>query len=457
LVDGLPELMPPLLSDPQWAEDNGKSPNPKQYTAMCRELFDANIKTRKAAATALGNEERYERLLYLNFKSHTIFAEESKRKLFETVRIANPDLVCLSEALVPIALAERSGKLWELEELEALGDEDKGIVQPYNGDKAALGATPPNEEPEAPSDEAAQPKVDADNEEDKIEPELKRNLAPKFEAKKLGDYGGEPKVQQVPWFREFLDLGFRWIVFVNPASCPYGNNWGNCIVMKFRPDEVRCGHMECRSYRPPWEYEESRCYVGVRHGDRITVSTHFDDTPAGNGRKGEQVIPRREQAKELGAICKAWLEEGSSGKAAEISDHGVQARSTTPEEMARSSGGAAEDQGTAEDQSGLPRQLTLVGDLNAINPETYDERERAILDRHNRGNPCPTDAIEELNMALGMSPLNRNKFECRFNKTVTHGYSTWYNRYLDMLTDATDFDHQPLLLYREAGGSTPRS
>ena len=66
--------------------------------------------------------------------------------------------------------------------------------------------------------------------------------------------------------------------------------------------------------------------------------------------------------------CKAWLEEGSSGKAAEISDHGVQARSTTPEEMARSSGGAAEDQGTAEDQSGLPRQVRNRANASEVDP-----------------------------------------------------------------------------------------
>ena len=56
--------------------------------------------------------------------------------------------------------------------------------------------------------------------------------------------------------------------------------------------------------------------------------------------------------------------------------------------------GEAEGEGEGEGEVGVRRHVTVVGDLNAINPDTYSEKERMVMDRHNRGVPCPTDAVE---------------------------------------------------------------
>lgn len=72
-----------------------------------------------------------------------------RRKLFSIIGSANPDVVCLSEALVPVALASRAGELCELSALAE--DSDNRIEQPYLA-------------------------------------------CPAFEARKLGHYGGAPKV-----------------------------------------------------------------------------------------------------------------------------------------------------------------------------------------------------------------------------------------------------------------------
>ena len=52
-----------------------------------------------------------------------------REKLFSIIGSANPDVVCLSEALVPIALATRAGELCKLSALAE--DPDNRIEQPY--------------------------------------------------------------------------------------------------------------------------------------------------------------------------------------------------------------------------------------------------------------------------------------------------------------------------------------
>ena len=105
-----------------------------------------------------------------------------------------------------------------------------------------------------------------DGPENRIEQPYKACSA--FTERKLGHYGGSPKVMQGAeggWFEEFIKLGFEWVVFLSPTHCPYGRNWGNCMVMKHKPDEVRCGHLERLQYKKVWDAEESRCYVGARY------------------------------------------------------------------------------------------------------------------------------------------------------------------------------------------------
>ena len=37
------------------------------------------------------------------------------------------------------------------------------------------------------------------------------------------------------WIKFFVDNGYKYIIFGNPTECPYGKNWGNCIISKKRP------------------------------------------------------------------------------------------------------------------------------------------------------------------------------------------------------------------------------
>jgi len=385
LVPGVALLIPQLIADPKWGEEEIAPPGPREYSDMCRVVYEESGDERAQKAAELAAMEGGECMLYMNFKSHAIFGEEQRGKLFEVIRLTNPSVVCLSEALVPVALATHAGQLCELSTL--VEDPENRIEQPYMAGSEV------------------------------------------FATKKLGQYGGSPKVMQGAeggWFEEFIKLGFEWVVFLSPTHCPYGRNWGNCMVMKHKPDEVRCGNLERLQYKKVWDASESRCYVGARYGDHITVSVHLDDVPAGDVRTA--------QAEELGQIVSAWRSEGSGSD-------GGEAEAAEPAETPAAA--AAEGEGAAV------RTVTLVGDMNAINPDTYNAEEIVRLNKYNRGKPCPTDAIDALTAALGVVPLNTGqKFECRFNKCVTHAYSTHYTHYLDLLTDATDFDHQPLALYR---------
>ena len=97
LAAGLPSLTPGLLVDPKWAEEDGASPTPKEYSDMCRTVYDQHAaeRTRKAAdlgktkggaVAGVAGDGESERMLYMNFKSHIIFSEEQRAKLFGIIR-----------------------------------------------------------------------------------------------------------------------------------------------------------------------------------------------------------------------------------------------------------------------------------------------------------------------------------------------------------------------------------
>ena len=79
------------------------------------------------------------------------------------------------------------------------------------------------------------------------------------------------------------------------------------------------------------------------------------------------------------------------------------------------------------------KKITLVGDLNAINKDSYTKSELTILKNYNIDKkPVPTDAIDLINKSklLG-KPLNTGqKFESLYQKCVTHVYTNNYKNYM---------------------------
>ncbi len=94
-------------------------------------------------------------------------------------------------------------------------------------------------------------------------------------------------------------------------------------------------------------------------------------------------------------------------------------------------------------------KITLVGDLNAINSSSYSESELMLLNKLSINGPLPTDAVGKFNKFFEPQVTLINKgqqYESAFQKCVSHGYSNTYTHSLLIFTDATTFDHQPLLL-----------
>jgi hypothetical protein len=96
---------------------------------------------------------------------------------------------------------------------------------------------------------------------------------------------------------------------------------------------------------------------------------------------------------------------------------------------------------------------TLVGDLNAIYKGSYNATELQLLNKLNGlngGGDIPSDAVDTLNTLLGEALLinKGQQYESLFQKCVSHAYSNFYKKSLMIFTDATEFDHQPLLLVK---------
>ena len=100
---------------------------------------------------------------------------------------------------------------------------------------------------------------------------------------------------------------------------------------------------------------------------------------------------------------------------------------------------------------GIKNKITLMGDFNAINRDSYTKEELQILRELNiNKNELPFDSIDMINKSniLGKKPINtEQKYESLFQKCVTHVYSSKYKNNVMILTDATDMDHQPLFIW----------
>ena len=174
-------------------------------------------------------------ILYMNFKSHNILEDKGRSKLYSIIKSYNPNIICLSEALLPISINnnKKSFGTHKAVIVDINDINDDTIVQPYKA-------------------------------------------ADKFSEKKLKDYNGIKSVKD-KWTSFFLKRGYKYIVFSNPYECPWGENWGNCIITKEKPLDAYV--LQMNSYgKTAFEKPESRSAVAVKINNEFICSTHLDNS-----------------------------------------------------------------------------------------------------------------------------------------------------------------------------------
>ena len=326
----------------------------KEYLRLCRKLFNSRdgrkyrMLTHNIIKTQSKNSKNL--ILYMNFKSHNILEDKGRSKLYSIIKSYNPNIICLSEALLPISINnnKKSFGTHKAVIVDINNINDDTILQPYKA-------------------------------------------ADKFSDKKLRDYNGIKSVKD-KWSSFLLKRGYKYIVFSNPYECPWGENWGNCIITKEKPLDAYV--LQMGSYgKIAFEKPESRSAVAIKINNEFICSTHLDNSLD---------KCRIKQSKELIKFIKKL------------------------------------------------KNVTLLGDLNSLNSKSYTKEELKILQLLNiNSKKVPTDAVELINKSgIFVKPLNTGqKYESLFQKCVTHVYSKIYKNSVMIFTDATGFDHQPIFVF----------
>lgn len=293
-------------------------------------------------------------ILYMNFKSHNILIKENREKMYNIIKKFNPDIICLSEVLLPINIPNNKERNNNNIKLCKIDITDDTIITPYKSSS-------------------------------------------EFKKKKIKQNGKILKEKNI-WKKFFLDNGYKYILFANPTECPYGENWGNCMILKKKPDFIDV--LQMKSYnKMAFGVLESRNMVVCKINNEYICTTHLDNN---------NNTSRINQTKEIIKYIK-----------------NLKVKKT--------------------------EKITLVGDLNAINKKSYSKKELDILELlNNNKSKIPTDSVDLLNNSklINKQPINTGqKYESLYQKCVTHAYSTKYKNNIMIITDATDLDHQPLFIW----------
>ena len=103
-------------------------------------------------------------------------------------------------------------------------------------------------------------------------------LVKKFTEKKLKENNGILSIQNI-WKSFFIENGYNYIVFGNPTECPWGSNWGNCIITKDKPLEAYI--LQMKSYgKEVFDAAESRNMILIKIDKIIPeyiCTTHLDN------------------------------------------------------------------------------------------------------------------------------------------------------------------------------------
>jgi len=315
------------------------------------------------------------RLLFMNFKSFEILNKDHREKFFKIITETSPDIICLTEALVPTTFTE-----YNITDLNDYLTDDR-IEHPMSDSKTKFAEFKrmlyKTEKTNRKYTEEDDPDIDIDE-------------------------NGNVSLNNV-WTNFFVNKGYNSIIFGNPTDCPYGKNWGNCIISKRKPTSCNIIQLDSRKIHKKTtdlvdkNDVESRCMIHITMDEHHILCTHLDDSDS------DVRIKQTEQIIE-------YIKKLPKGK------------------------------------------ITLVGDLNAINSSSYSESELMLLNKLSINGPLPTDAVDKFNKFFKafepqVTLINKGqKYESAFQKCVSHGYSNTYTHSLLIFTDATAFDHQPLLL-----------
>ena len=390
------------------------------YLDLCSKLFESSpyykierIYDRIYPIECKINNLYKNRLLFINFKSYEILNKDHREKFFKIITETSPDYICLTEALVPTYFVNP-------------------ITHPPNTKHTNVHFTlnkDTNDIVEHPLKRGFENMVD-----DKPHPmktsyslfaETKKNAYKDVDSdqRKLIQNDGDIEIDDLGnvtltnvWIKFFVDNGYNYLSFGNPTYCPYGENWGNCIISKKEPITSNIFQMESRKIHDnpdsnlvrkrlvSFKTEESRCMVHItmdEYGEHHhIICTHLEDS---------DTSVREDQVDEIINY---------------ISNKNLQGK------------------------------ITLVGDLNAINSSAYTKSELMLLTKLSITRTLPTDAVKKFNKFFEdfdpeVTLINRKqKYESLFQKCVSHGYSNTYTDSLLIFTDATTFDHQPLLLLK---------
>ena len=379
-----------------------------QYIEMCSKLFENSpyYKIERIhdriypIECKITDETNKNRLLFINFKSFEILNKDHREKFFEIITKTSPDYICLTEALVPNCFAkqntftDKEGKTYIHYNLKDYLGEDI-VGHPMKNSDTLFAKT---------------------KRKGYMNEVNKRVFTQEGDGNTTIDKKGNVTLNNT-WIQFFVDNGYQYLSFGNPSNCPYGENWGNCIISKKEPihsDRLQMKPIKTLEKGSPLEKAalvspgdvESRCMVRItinEYGENHHIlCTHLDDSDS---------EVRTNQTKEI----IGYIEK-------------------------------------------LQGKITLVGDLNAMNRSSYTDSEWMLLTKLSITGPLPTDAVVEFNKFFDgkdVSPkvklINEGqKYESVFQKCVSHGYSNIYTHSLLIFTDATTFDHQPILLLKSS-------
>jgi hypothetical protein len=278
-----PQLMPPIftmmyqymknknikhLNDDDlndFLENNFKQRLPGDYVKLCSKLFND---TDSSYYKIEGIHDRIDslkckntdRLLFMNFKSFEILNKDNRDKFFEIISETSPDVICLTEVLVPTKFTEDNltGKVCNLNDYL----EYDRIEHPMSDSETKF----------------AEFKRSLYKKE-KIKRKYTKEYDPDIDIDELGNV-----VLTNVWIKFFLDNGYNFIIFGNPTDCPYGKNWGNCIISKRKPTSCNIIQLDSRKIHKKTtdlvdkNDVESRCMLHITMDEHHILCTHLDDS-----------------------------------------------------------------------------------------------------------------------------------------------------------------------------------
>ena len=393
------------------------------YDLLCRSLYEYKYKLTEQTVGELYKEyakksifcarrqgdTKKKVVLYFNFKSHNIFTKQEQ--MFKIIEEIKPDIICLSEALVPNNIRdhfkERKGKYvlkgkWK----EEMVIEQPSIpVSPFGEKKIAEHQKYFKTKPININGTTNNKGIStAKNETTYTETNQNKENGYTFSVDSDGI-----KCTNFRWEIKLKNFGYEHLLFSKPTHCTWGNNWGNVIITKDNDDlgefQMNIPTTKMPGFAPDG-VQESRSAVYCIVGNKLIVSTHLEDSI-----HSVQLQQAKELLSEINKLKKR-LEEGSK-----------------PID-----------------------KVVLVGDMNSLDESAYTSKQFNIIRAHLRHGDAPVKTFDYLknstNFSNGEVINEGQKFESVYQKCVTHAFSSVKdeNEAYIYFTDVSDFDHQPLVL-----------